>query len=296
MKALTLWPEWLPCFTHLDKLLENRGWSPPEGLVGERIALHAGRAIGGSMGGGNGGSVRAHEWLAPVALEAGWDVDLLTRPGHFRWRRAGDPATPWQEVRIPLGAIVCTVRLTASTTSSTRKWAMRGQVHWEVDDVRILRRPILCGGKQGLWDVPAEHAADLEDTLPVDAPAAPAPPPTPGRRPRRWLDVSVPCPGCHAEVRILSACAQDPDAEIDSPPIVEHGDAWRCENGHGGGVHVGADAAQLVLLRDANDPPLTAEDVEAWADLGDEQPLAEELRGRRAPLASPSRTPRRARS
>ena len=44
MKALTLTPEWAWAVTALDKRVENRTWRPPERMIGQRIAIHAGKA------------------------------------------------------------------------------------------------------------------------------------------------------------------------------------------------------------------------------------------------------------
>lgn len=47
-RALTLWPEWVYAIVHLGKRIENRGWPPPESLIGQPFALHAGKSIGGN--------------------------------------------------------------------------------------------------------------------------------------------------------------------------------------------------------------------------------------------------------
>lgn len=45
--AITLWPEWAYAVAHLGKNIENRTWEPPDGLLGQMIAIHGGVSIGG---------------------------------------------------------------------------------------------------------------------------------------------------------------------------------------------------------------------------------------------------------
>lgn len=50
-RALTLWPEWGVAFTKLDKRVENRPAPPFRNLIGQRIAFHMGKWIGGRKAG-----------------------------------------------------------------------------------------------------------------------------------------------------------------------------------------------------------------------------------------------------
>lgn len=43
MKALTLLNPWAQAIAYWGKDVENRTWAPPASLVGERIAIHAGK-------------------------------------------------------------------------------------------------------------------------------------------------------------------------------------------------------------------------------------------------------------
>lgn len=82
-RAITLWPEWGPAFTHLDKGgqpaapgqpaipgIENRPNPPPKGLIGKRIAFHMGAHIGGSSGASN--AVAGIGAMLRTAASAGW--------------------------------------------------------------------------------------------------------------------------------------------------------------------------------------------------------------------------------
>ena len=42
MKAITLWRPWSWFIVNGHKRIETRSWSPPEALIGQRIAIHAG--------------------------------------------------------------------------------------------------------------------------------------------------------------------------------------------------------------------------------------------------------------
>jgi hypothetical protein len=151
VKALTLWPEWLPCITHLGKRLENRGWYPPRILVGQRIALHAGMHVGGrnSQGAFDNGAAGVER----MARYAGYEVEL-DPPAVFRFRVLTSDAD-WTVVPIVRGAIVATARLAHVSNTSLSPWAVPGSVFWHLLEVRRLPDPIPCRGMQGLWDAPA---------------------------------------------------------------------------------------------------------------------------------------------
>jgi len=152
MRALTLWPEWLPAFTVMDKDIENRTWRPLAQVIGTRIALHAGASIGG------GSRIRGLEWLADTALEAGWDVlprldlgnVLEISPDPIPPSAPGSPAWP-KRVTIPLGAVVATALLRDAVRDSSSRWAMPGQWHWQLDELEVFDTPIAAKGHQGFW-------------------------------------------------------------------------------------------------------------------------------------------------
>ncbi len=155
MYALTLWPEWLPAFTHMGKRVENRTWMPPSWLLGQRIALHAGKQIGG------GKRAAGIRWLGETATHAGWmvftdglDMSFVRLPG----LPPGVGPEGFTHAHIHLGAVVATAELYGvsrvahlKSTAAYSPWAILGSVHWLLRDVVVLPKPVPMRGRQGLW-------------------------------------------------------------------------------------------------------------------------------------------------
>ena len=131
MLALTLWRPWPWAFTHADKRVENRTWAPPRKLIGECIALHAGKhfdrdGLNHMLDGSFGDAARAvprgdseHQSgviVAVARLEDVYDVGYVRNP------------SPWEF----------------------------GPVVWSVPDVIALPHPVACKGAQGLWRLPPD--------------------------------------------------------------------------------------------------------------------------------------------
>ena len=124
MKALTLIRPWPWAILYGGKRCENRTWRPPASVVGQVIAIHAGRTYDEAaeericriMGSGTDGS-RIDEGIVGTARITGV-VDSL-------------PGDPW----------------------------FVGPFGWVLGDVRALARPIPCRGSQGLWALPPEVEA-----------------------------------------------------------------------------------------------------------------------------------------
>lgn len=142
MLALTLWPEWAWAICHFGKRVENRGWTPPASIIGTRIAIHAGKHIGGRPG-----RPAYIEGFSAVALA------LLACGGGER------DVTRWWLQRPPTSAIVCTAVVTGWDRDQRTGWDVPGQYHWRLADVQVLPEPVPCRGAQGLWRVPADIAA-----------------------------------------------------------------------------------------------------------------------------------------
>ena len=136
MRALTLWRPWPWAICRPSpraKRVENRTWYPPEWLLGQDLAIHAGRKIDGdarsfcrSILGETPPTDGGAEGVVAVVTIAGWrdrigsDWRLVDVPPHD-----GDP------------------------------WFC-GPVGWLLANVRVLPTPVPCPGHQGLWNLPPD--------------------------------------------------------------------------------------------------------------------------------------------
>lgn len=153
MKAITLWPEWAACVLYAGKRVENRTWRPPEKLIGQRLALHAGAYIGGRPG----GYYDAHAAVMGTAAR----VQRFLR---LRRSRVLEEVAP--DGRL-LGQHVVATRAVVATFELGKPWRATGK-GWESDDpdtwcwplldVRVLPDPVPAVGSQGLWTLPDDVA------------------------------------------------------------------------------------------------------------------------------------------
>ena len=154
-KALTLWPEWAWAICYLDKLVENRGWAPPESLIGQRIAIHAGAHIGGRKG--KFARAEGVEAVLTTAVHAGWEISEQFVRGHdiFVEMRKGAPLVEFNPGKITTGAIVAHARLAQVREGDPDEhsgWYF-GPCGWRIEDVVVLAEPIPMSGAQGLWEL-----------------------------------------------------------------------------------------------------------------------------------------------
>ncbi len=134
MKALTVIQPWAWLIATGQKLVENRSWKPPEHMIGQRIALHAGKKR----------NSKVDIWLED-------SLDILTPE------------------ELDIGAIVATVRIAGVITleeqlaPAQRQWFC-GPFGWVFDQVAILDEPILdVNGQLGLWNVPDDVLVELKE-------------------------------------------------------------------------------------------------------------------------------------
>jgi len=169
MKALTIWPEWIWAILHLGKRVENRSWEPPQAVVGQRIALHAGAHVGGRPG--RAATDNGLRSVGGMAVRAGWSWMLGEELDYVSFcpvcGSLGDPVDMWlreeddRELsascrRLVRGAFVGTAILARATTGDQTPWAVPGMVHWHLEDLKVLPEAIPAIGKQRLWNVPEE--------------------------------------------------------------------------------------------------------------------------------------------
>lgn len=141
MKALTLIQPWGWAIMH-GKDVENRTWSPPASMIGQRIAIHAGKRYD-------------REGELFVAKQLG--LKRLPEAAH------------WQGV---IGTVV--IERTIVSGMLQRDPALKspwfsGPWGWVLRDVRELERPIACKGMLGLWRLPAAIEAALAGQLKLSA-------------------------------------------------------------------------------------------------------------------------------
>lgn len=128
--GLTLQQPWATAVCDLGKRVENRSWCPPAHMMGEVIAIHAGKTF----------HEDGADWLA-------------ARMGRMV-RRA----------TVPLGAIVALARIKEVVTERPEDPWFVGPFGWVLEDVVALP-PLTCPGRRQLWRVPADVRVEIERLL-----------------------------------------------------------------------------------------------------------------------------------
>lgn len=165
-RALTLWPEWLAVGLKLDKFTaggENRPRPPPASIVGTRIAMHAGKYVGGRAGGFNEGMCAFIE----TAHASGWGTTIFgenadPNRGELLFEKSGHAV----RVSIPGGIVTSAIVATAKVAGymppvyhpTSTPWRVvsteAATVYlWLFTNIEILDKPIACPGMQGVWPV-----------------------------------------------------------------------------------------------------------------------------------------------
>ena len=136
MKSLTIKQPWCNAIAYGTKRVENRSWPVPRGMVGETIALHAGKT-----------------------------PDVAARPPEGEAWPMDHP--------MPLGTVIATARIadchpvykicnpSGIPSSVCTPWSIWGQAHWVLEDVRPLATPVPCKGALGLWTLPDDTEASV---------------------------------------------------------------------------------------------------------------------------------------
>lgn len=175
MRALTIWQPWAslivgapPSYdaepTPTQKPIENRDWIPPCELIGQRVAIHAGKrhdeeAYEDIFRLGSFGPVRA-PYRRPCDFPLGAVVGVATLdrvigplPPCLIYERRFDPdrVSP---------AKLASWRIDADG----RRWFV-GRFGWVFRDARYLVPTVPCKGAQGVWTLPDDVAARVEEQL-----------------------------------------------------------------------------------------------------------------------------------
>jgi hypothetical protein len=138
VRALTLWRPWPWAILFGGKRIENRPWVPPRTIIGERIALHAGKTF----------DEHGSEYILSVCPAP------RDKPERYRYEGIVGTAVVDQWFRYEEGAPwLFTAKYAAGVDDSQERWCF-GPVCWVLRDVRALPEPIACKGAMGLWVVP----------------------------------------------------------------------------------------------------------------------------------------------
>jgi hypothetical protein len=167
MKAVTLYPEWVAGIVHLGKPIENRGnGRTPHALhkaVGQRVALHAGKQVGGP-GSRLERAERVEEGFIDMVEHATGLIceleDWMGADPHLIMGRLEQPSEIMRVLlrkSIHLSAIYASAVIGEPLTNSSSRWAVPGAWHFPLLDVEVLPVPYFeIKGCLGLWDAP-EH-------------------------------------------------------------------------------------------------------------------------------------------
>ena len=146
MKALTLHQPWASLIAHEVKKIETRSWAPPNQMIGQRIAIHAGkRVVRGALSWGTRKAIAdlyGPEWWDAIPVGAVLCTAVLT------------------DVRRVIGHSQGVAQLTASLAGDMDRTEVeidshgdfdRGRYLWFLRDVEAFA-PIPAVGHQGFWE------------------------------------------------------------------------------------------------------------------------------------------------
>lgn len=143
MKALTLWRPWPWAIFHAQhnpKRIENRPWSPPESMIDEEFALHAGAKFDQP-------SVYSIMQRTNHLGSVDWRMDQQGIVGTAVLRGWVENAEDAEAFMVGQG-----------------EW-FSGPFAWLLSDVRALAKPVPCKGFQKLWNLPPDVERQVLEQL-----------------------------------------------------------------------------------------------------------------------------------
>jgi hypothetical protein len=170
VKALTVWEPWASLIVGSpsappQKPVENRDWRPPASLIGERVAIHAGKTFDANafysiFVEGLFGPVRS-PYPADTAFPRGAIVGVATldRVIALQYQR---------DERMFFGG-----RFAHLSPETIASWGLDadglrwfvGRFGWVFRDRRHIATPVECKGAQGLWTLPGDVEAQVVEQL-----------------------------------------------------------------------------------------------------------------------------------
>jgi hypothetical protein len=148
VKALSVWEPWASLLAYGVKAYETRSWSPPIDCYRVPIAIHAGKSLAGMEV-----LMRDANLLKVCDQRLGW----------------GHPYAFGSVIAVGMIAFVLDTdgpvgREVLATERLLGDWAP-GRYAWRLTDVRLLRHPVPCVGRQKVWTLPAPVAQVIEAEL-----------------------------------------------------------------------------------------------------------------------------------
>ena len=153
MRALTLWRPWTDAILNGGKRVENRKRPPPSKMIGETIALHAGKRYG--IGGWS-----TADWTPPDDATCPQGIVGVARlVGYLDMRKdARRSETCFFIPSEERGELASRVHY----LDRDPWWS--GPVGWLLDQV-VAIEPVACRGAQGLWAVPEPQLSVVLERL-----------------------------------------------------------------------------------------------------------------------------------
>jgi len=137
--ALTLHAVQAFAVLHAGKYIENRSWMPPESLIGQRLAIHAGTKAGSpDLQKRLRDTCDVHDWPRGIVGTVQLAGVVWTHRGRAVFRGALD--------------------MQVAEAALESEW-YGGPFGWVLRDPCPLDAPIPCKGALGLWRVPALRGA-----------------------------------------------------------------------------------------------------------------------------------------
>ncbi len=167
--AITLWPEWAFAITHMDKRIENRSWAPPQELyVDRKVAIHAGRSIGGGKTYKK--FLAGIEALAYSAELAGWErhtwINLPEKKDVICELSKSGKNICLCNANIPKSAIVALVEIVkCERLHDYENWYEPNSVAWRLSSISVLPDPVVSRGDRGFWYLSDYEKDAIEDQL-----------------------------------------------------------------------------------------------------------------------------------
>jgi hypothetical protein len=154
VKGLVVRNPWAWCIGRAEqdpagKTVENRGWSTP---VRGDIAIITGRRLD-----------RAALSHPLVEATVGRWLGDSRMPGPWPWEQCPGAVTAVAD----LHHVCDDASLWPRLACACGPWAVLGQFHWQLRNVRVLPEPVPVRGWQGLRDLPADVEAAVVAALPA---------------------------------------------------------------------------------------------------------------------------------